>query len=140
MRQHLIVLGCVLSVSLGAVAEEKIYRSTDAEGNPVFSSEPPAPDAEEVDLRPTNTADAVKVRPPPPPEPARPERPEHSGDDVDEEPPVVGGDDDYDDYDVIYDDDARERVRERVEEGRGERPRVNPLPSGPARAGGGGRR
>ena len=142
MKKHLLVLSCLLAASLPALTEDKIYRSTDAEGNPVFSSMP-TPDATEVDLPPTNAADAVEVRPPAPEEtqPERPVRQEQSevedrGDN--EDPAVIYGDDD--DWDVIYSDDDRERLRDRVERDP-DRPHVSPRPSRPGPAGGaGGRR
>lgn len=143
MDRHLIVLLGVLTASLPAIAEDKIYRSTDAEGNPVFSSMP-TPDATEVDLPPTNAADAVEVRPPAPEQakprrPVRPEQPDSEMREDEEDPAVVVGDDD--DWDVIYTDDGRERLRDRVERDP-DRPQVNPRPPRPAPAGGrvGGRR
>ncbi len=139
MQLHLTVLGCLLLASLQTIAEDKIYRTTDAQGNPVFSSIP-TPHAEQIDLQPTNSADPVEVRPPAPIASGPEHRPDSSSAATldDEYPQRVGGEEDWD---VSSRETAGDRLRDRVKEG-GNRPRVNPLPSrsAPARAGGGGRR
>ncbi len=53
----------------------QIYKTTDADGNVVFTDQPPAgtSSSEQVDLQHTNTAPAVKPRAPSTPEPREPE-------------------------------------------------------------------
>jgi len=53
----------LLVVSLGTVAQQTIYRTTDAQGNVVFTDTPPEGNtqAERIELRPTNTVRPVEV-------------------------------------------------------------------------------
>ena len=61
------VLGSILMIAtlLSAQALGQIYRTTDANGNVVFTDTPPPGDsAEQVQLQHTNTAEPVEVPPP----------------------------------------------------------------------------
>lgn len=61
-------LVCIFAIALGSTAQAEIYKSKDAEGNPIFTDTPTA-GATEVELQQENIADAVKVPPRPTPEP-----------------------------------------------------------------------
>lgn len=137
MGRHLTIMVWLLVTPLLTAAQSTIYQSTDAQGNPVFSGVPTA-DSEEVKLQPTNTADAVEV-PPPAPETPEPQPLQETVQQETETTVIVSGSND--DWDGIYDDTARERLRDRAEAG-GDSPQVNPLPSrgGVIRARNGGRR
>ena len=69
MKHMKILFACLIALALhhAAWAEEKVYETTNAQGNKVFTDSPPMDpsmkNAETIELQPTNTADA------PPPQP-----------------------------------------------------------------------
>lgn len=60
MRTLLLLLLLLLLLP-ATVAAERIYRSTDDEGNPLFTDDPPSDDAEPVELDPLTTVPATET-------------------------------------------------------------------------------
>lgn len=71
MRKSLLLgLALAFATALPGQALGQIYRTTDADGNVVFTdTPPPSGSTEQVQLQHTNTAEPVPVAPPPPAEP-----------------------------------------------------------------------
>ena len=94
MKTSYLVLSLSLFLPLVGEAQEQVYKTTDAQGNTVFTDSPPTEEAERVELGSPNIADSVEVRPY---ETAAPPR-ENPSTAVAESPqaaPVyIGGDDD----------------------------------------------
>ena len=57
----------VLTLLASSIASAQVYRTTDSEGNVIFTDTPPPGGAEEVKLNPTNTTPATTIAPPPEP-------------------------------------------------------------------------
>ena len=66
-------LALLITAAFAAQATAQIYKTTDAEGNVVFTDQPPAgtSSSEQVDLQHTNTTPAVTPRAPSTPEPPK---------------------------------------------------------------------
>ena len=63
----------VLTLMLGSAAQAQVYRTTDENGNVVFTDTPPPGGAEEVKIKRTNTTPATEIAPPPAPPEEEPE-------------------------------------------------------------------
>ncbi|MEP5568686.1 MAG: DUF4124 domain-containing protein [Halioglobus sp.] len=70
-------LAFIITAVFAAQTTAQIYKTTDADGNVVFTDQPPAgtSSSEQVDLQQTNTAPAVTPRPASAPEPTEAEEP-----------------------------------------------------------------
>ncbi len=66
MRKMLLLLITVVALPVAALAAEsdKIYKTTDEDGNTVFTNEKPSEDAEPVDLEPLNTVPPEQITDP----------------------------------------------------------------------------
>ncbi len=136
MRLSKVLLNCIIGLAFSSTASAEIYQSKDAQGNTVFS-DIPSQGAEAVKLPTTNSAEPVVATPRPadaaePPAPrkvsAKPTKPVKRAQDMDD-----NYDDDYYYGNGSNDNDAQPNRDRPV--------KVQPLPSGPRRAaGGGGRR
>ncbi|MFW5969028.1 MAG: DUF4124 domain-containing protein [Halofilum sp. (in: g-proteobacteria)] len=60
MKRFLLILLPAALAAGPVVAGSDIYRTTDEDGNVVFTDEPPSDDAEPLDLKPLTTADPVE--------------------------------------------------------------------------------
>ncbi len=113
MRYMIFVLAGLLPILFCVNVDAQIYKSKDADGNTVFT-DVPTEDAEEVNLRETNTANSVEVRPPEP----RKQLPDKttSGQDKSEQggPVVIGGNDN------LRDDISAERRRRELHDRKGD--------------------
>ena len=57
----------VLTLLASSIASAQVYRTTDSDGNVIFTDTPPPGGAEEVKLNPTNTTPATEIASPPEP-------------------------------------------------------------------------
>jgi len=126
-----LALTTVLLAALAAQAQTRIYKSVDAEGNPVFTDDPTS-GAQTVDIPATNSADAVSARPAPARPAAAPGRaqPAVDGELPELEPGLLVRDDEYHNgkehrREERRDELGEERRREIVEK-HIEQPRVEP--------------
>ncbi len=63
MKTSYLVLSLSFFLPLVGEAQEQVYKTTDAQGNTVFTDSPPTEEAERVELGSPNIADSVEVRP-----------------------------------------------------------------------------
>ncbi|MEF8833687.1 MAG: DUF4124 domain-containing protein [Halofilum sp. (in: g-proteobacteria)] len=61
--KRLIVIFLPVALAAGPVAASEIYRTTDADGNVVFTDEPPSDDAEPLELDPLTTVEPIQGDP-----------------------------------------------------------------------------
>ena len=67
------LLFCLLCCLLSHTAQAGVYTYIDANGNRVFTDQPPSGHAERIELAPSNSMRAVTPRPPAPAAPAQPQ-------------------------------------------------------------------
>ncbi|MFT4613528.1 MAG: hypothetical protein ACI9NT_000668 [Bacteroidia bacterium] len=136
MKLSLLALYVLLLTPLTGAAQQQIYKTTDEQGNTVFTNLPPTDEATPVPLQSPNIADSVKVRPHQPTAfaPAR-ANPSPAEERAEDEPVYIGVDDNRR-KDVI-DPRKRRELRDRVTDGEHTpehspttRPAARPLPAG----------
>lgn len=106
------LLAILVAISPYGMAQTEIYESRDAQGNPVFSDEPPAgaADAEVVKLPETNIAEPVEPAPTAASQPP-PSQGQQQGS-AEGRQPAVGGDV------IVLEDPRQERVEQERERNR----------------------
>jgi len=103
-----------LLLPLTGAAQQQIFKTTDEQGNTVFTDAPPTAEAQPVQLESPNIADSVEVRPYEP-TPAPRKTPAPAGELLQDAPVYIGGDDDLrEDY---YEAHRKNELRERATDG-----------------------
>jgi len=115
MKTSYLALSLSLFLPLVGEAQGQIYKTTDAQGNTVFTDSPPTEEAERVELGSPNIADSVEVRthetaaaPRENPSPAAAESPQ-------ETPVYIGGDDDL--SEDVSEERRKRELRDRATDG-----------------------
>ena len=128
MKLSYLALVVILVASLESVAQQKVYKTTDAEGNSVFTDVPPKEGAEIVPLQSPNIAESVEVRPLP--EPAAESRPAAKPQPQGEPTTYHGGNDDL--REDLYEERRKRELHDRAREADGP-PEQPPSTQPPAR-------
>ena len=133
MKIPLLTLVAFLLLPLTGAAQQ-IYKTTDEQGNTVFTDAPPTEEAKPVQLESSNIADSVEVRPPEP-EPTSQARPSVTEESSQDMPAYIGGDDDL--REDVYEAHRKRELRDRATDGEhtpehlpAARPAPRPLPAG----------
>lgn len=135
MKLSLLALCIFLLTPLTGTAQQ-IYKTTDEQGNTVFTDSPPTKDATAVQLNPSNVADSVEVRPhqasAAKPAPAKTSSVEEKTEDV-----RVYIEDDDDRRGDLIEARKRQEIREHITDGEhtpenlpATKPAARPLPAG----------
>ena len=115
MKISHLVLFIPLLLPLTVEAQEQIYKTTDKQGNTVFTDVPPTDKANPVQLESPNIADSVEVRPHEPTLAPR-ENPVSAAEPPQDTPVYVGGDDDP--REDVYENQRKRELREHANGGK----------------------
>ena len=128
MKIFYLALFPFLLLPLTVAAQQQIYKTTDEQGNTVFTDAPPTDEAKPVQLESPNIADSVEVRPyEPTPAPRANSVP--AAEPRQDTPVYVGGDDNL--REEVYEAHRKRELRERAidaENGPAQRPKAKPTP------------